>query len=165
MNIFRLFTLCACIGVMLSSCEADDDPTPLEFEDQALTGTLLGNDWTFVDGTFVKADSFFEFNAIYLTTVTQSSHCQFDFSSNLISVSLPETGLQLNTEYDISMADVGIGVIDGSGQIGFVKQGKIEVTSVVDKVLSGRIVVEGSKGTSLNGTFEIESCLNITAFD
>ena len=155
----------ACLLFLLCSCEESEENEPAEFVDRPLSGSLLGNDWTFVDGTFVKADSFFEFNGIYLTAVPQASHCTFDFSSNLISVSLPEDGLQLNTAYSIDTDDVNIGVIDGSGQIGFVRDGKIEITSVVDKVLTGKIVVIGSNGTNLNGNFEIESCLDITAFN
>lgn len=161
--------LCAMVlfsTLSLVSCNSDDDAEPEdecspEFSASVATGSFMGDTFTFVQGTADEnfADST-EFRiTLYGETVTGDACDGFNFDKPPLSIifSVPmEVGLyELGLNYTVTFNDASV-VNEVNAEIAIC--GAVEILTVSDTEVTGRIDADASEDSKLNGTFTLERC-------
>lgn len=149
--------------VILIACGGDSDSGySYSFIDQNVTGKVNNKAWTYAGGT--AKEDFFENTkmSVDLTATTLEDPCN-DFTSGLrvfFSVS-PTVGIyELNL--DINSADESFTVTlydpdDGNLNI-IATMGAVEILSISDTEVTGRMDVFYDSETNVNGNFSIPYC-------
>lgn len=149
----------------LMSCNSDEDEqqdecTP-EFSTSAATGVFMGDNFTFVEGTAEEdfANSA-HFRIVLYGEPVSGDACDgfnFDKPDSTIIFSVPmEVGLyDLGVDYSVTFNDASV-TNEVNADVSLC--GAVEIVSVNDTQVTGRLDVEANADSELNGTFTLERC-------
>ena len=149
-----LTALLAVSMMALVGCAADDDASSAQINNEALTGTVGGQAWTFQMGhtdAFLSEGEDDFFATLYPSTFTT---CGFsEPGGNHLIVSIPKAP----GKYPMSLSQNMTFVVgDSNNLIG--TNGRIEVDEVTATTIKGGMVAQYDGQNEVNGRFEITIC-------
>lgn len=148
-----------CTSLFIISCNKDDEPGPsFEFKNQDLQGMINGTAWEIASG--YAEDSPWEDTdlSIELTNVFYDDPCsEFILDGIQVFFDIPkEVGV-----YELKLATDGqtITLYDPDGSLNtIVVEGAVEITSISDSEVSGRIDGRSDDDNHVNGNFTVPFC-------
>lgn len=149
---------------VLSCGEDDGKKKDHSFKDQDAQGKIAGNNWTYASGKFRYSD---DGESIYITlyNATEDPVCATSATA-FIDISFPaEPGLQeienpgsppvVVLLHELTV-DTGAGPYMGVG-----KKGAVEILTITDTEVTGRMDVRESNNSFVNGNFTVSFCPEI----
>lgn len=155
-NIFPVLTLCL---VILTSCGDDDSGPAYSFDDQDLQGEIQGQDWVYLDGEAEESFFFDDQMSIELIQEEIEQACGLFYSlesSVFFSVPYEEGLFELNLSGTTSQT-VTLYVPDETLNI-IATGGAVEILSISETEISGRIDARYDEDNFINGNFTIPFC-------
>lgn len=179
MKLFKLLTLGLAFGIITTACNKDEEDTDnndsttstteentcsnATFASSVANGSFGGNAFSVEDG-FAQEDPF-DSTAYRIRLFNEEitgDKCDpfnFDLPAKSLIFTLPKaTGtynLGISTGYSVSFNLIE----DNSSSVEAALCGKIEISSITDTKISGKIIADTQTGNDeVNGTFEIDLC-------
>lgn len=157
MNRICLSLLIVLTASLVSCKDDDDDEKPsYSFKDQEAQGKVGNEDWTCIDG-YATNDQFF---VITLTLEEDGTGCGISAipaRDNVSFITELETGVYLlgtgSTIYSVTLTDA-----DDLSNHHVALEGAIEITSITDTFVSGRLDARLDDGNYVNGNFSVPIC-------
>lgn len=154
-NTFLLLSL-----ALLISCGGESGPS-YDFKDQNLQGQVNGKDWSMNSGSASMETQNSNEYIINLSDVIITDPCAIlNFDSNQMLFNIPnKIGLyELNLDSETGEG-LSVSFIDGDSEtITFFVDGVVELLSITDDQVMGRIDINEGSGNSLNGNFTATLC-------
>lgn len=155
------------IVLSVLSCEDDGKKKDYTFKDQDAQGKIAGNNWTYASGKFryLEDVEYGEYMNITLYSASDDPVCSTSAMAFIDIVFPAETGLQEIANPDFPPVVVflhDLSVDPGAGPyMGVGKKGAVEILSITDTEVTGRIDVRESNNSFVNGNFTVSFCPGI----
>jgi hypothetical protein len=147
---------------LLFSCSKDSEAPAYDFKDQELAGVIEGQEWAYGDGyadiTGEGSDA-----KLHITLVlpTESEGCDIMPEGDRVFFSVPKgTGLHV-LKLDLDNLEVSrtVTLFDSEETMNVIAtKGAVEITSITDTEITGRIDARGDDVNFVNGNFSVPLC-------
>lgn len=164
MNTSSLFS-CMLLVAALVSCKDDDDPAPSHsFKDQELAGEIGGDTWTYEDG-YASAESTDGVESLYISLVQDATGegCDAAAEGDFVFFYIPKAvGVyELKLDWNDLEAEDNhtITLFDDENTMNYIAaEGALEILSITDTQVSGRIDAVADEDAFINGNFTVSIC-------
>ena len=161
----RIFwTLVNGIGLclLLASCSSDKEAPAYSFTDQNLAGMIEGVDWSYGDG-YADITGEGETAKLHVTLVlpSEGEGCDILAEGDRVFFSFPKyEGLHiLKVDFDNIEASRTVTLFDSEETMNVVAtQGAVEITSISETEVKGRIDARAYDDNFVNGNFTVPLC-------
>ena len=161
----RIFwTLINGIGLclLLASCSSEEEAPAYNFTDQELAGMIEGKDWSYGDG-YADITGEGETSKLHVTLVLPSDGegCDILADGDRVMFSFPKyAGLHiLKMDFDDIENSRTVTLFDDEETLNVIAtQGAVEITSITDTEVKGRIDARAYDDNFVNGNFTVPLC-------
>lgn len=148
--------------LLLLSCSKDEEAPSYNFKDQALAGAIEGVDWTYGNGyANITGDASAEKLHVTLVLPTENEGCDIMPEGDMVFFSLPKLlGVQvLRLDFDNLENSRTVTLYDSEEIMNVIAtEGAVEITSVTDTEVTGRIDARADDVNFVNGNFTVPLC-------
>lgn len=162
MKIYIQSLLSAIVISFLNSCGGSEDASPAyDFKDQNMKGTIDGISWQVVSGKAEVSTSANDKYFLNFSEKTIDNACNdFVFDGNRVFFSIPNAvglyELQINTSTGDGQTAT---LFKGSEFLNIIAtEGAIEILTITDALVTGRIDAKADSESSVNGNFSVPLC-------
>lgn len=150
------------LSLLFASCSKDDPKPAYNFEDHDLSGKIENESWSYGDG-YADITGEGEGARLHVTLLLEleGEGCDIMPDGDMVIFSLPkQIGLHiLKLDFDNLENSQTVTLFDDEQTLNTIAtQGAIEITSVSDLEVTGRIDARADDGNYVNGNFSISLC-------
>ena len=160
--IWTLINAIALCLLLLTSCSKDDESPVYDFKDQALAGAIEGVSWSYGDG-YASTTGEGATAKLHVTLVLPSEDegCDIMPDGDRVFFTLPSnTGVHL-LKFDFNDLEGSrtVTLFDDEEVMNVIAtEGAVEITSITETHITGRIDARADEDNFVNGNFSVPLC-------
>jgi hypothetical protein len=146
------------LAATVFSCKDDDDGKKYDFKDQDLSGQIADQNWTYDDGyAEVTGDNKLSINI--LAAHDGPTGCEASWQGDMVFFHCPNAVGLYELDFDGSGMGQTVTLFDNEETFNYIStEGAVEIISITETTVTGRIDARGDDEFFVNGNFTIALC-------